>query len=166
MPEGDKSSIVQICFKALPSGKTLVLYVAEQAVTPPRSPASLVPRTASRIAMDYSPPYNQHPRPRPLQLSIVSPAAISRIAGAINALPRFISAWDTCGNSFDGETATLVFQPRGGTPISVDVDPNCLDVRVGRFPFLSDVTNSVWKVVTAIAPPAGYVPFGGGPGAR
>ena len=162
----DRSSIVQLCFKPLAAAKTLVLYIGAQPVIPPRSPASFVPHTATAIAVTYSPPYNQHPRPRPLHLKIASASAIARVATSVNALARDIALFHNGPQPFDGETATLVFQLQAEKPITVDVDPSDRIVHVRGFPWLADPANSVWRTLTAIMPPTGYVPFRGGFGAR
>ena len=148
----DANLSVQLGFQVV-AGHPLVLYVAEYLATPQRPAGSYLPADVAQVQITYTLPLPQSPDAGPppkLYRTVSGVAALRPLVRAVNSLSRLDVGLSSCPAGF-GESATLVFQRPDGQRITVlDNADGCRDVTVKPYPPLRDLSQTVWKAVTAL----------------
>jgi len=139
--------VVQLLFRSVGHGQTLMLYLAVINTAPPRAPGSYLAHDTDRVAMAFTPLL---PGGRTIHRVIANPRDIATLIALFNALPRDRGAGSSCPNII-GYSASLTFERRGGGPVLVTVGLPCDRVLVSGFPPLVDVHERFWSAVVSLA---------------
>jgi hypothetical protein len=149
----DPHQSVSIAFEPDGAGGTLIVYLAEAVVLPPRPADSYLPTDMTRVKVTFT--YRDISGGlETIHRTLVKPWQLKRLVRAVNALTDVASGPRAC--AAEGPLATLVFTTRDGKRIRVKNDPACWLVTVGTTRALDDEPGTgVWATLIRILKPGG-----------
>lgn len=133
---------VELGYKAISNGRTLLLYFAYVIAVPPRPAGSYLPPDIARVRVSYhrtvagsAGPNGPGGHDLYITRTIANRAAIAKLVTTINSLHRSDEGVVNCPNERYTEQATMIFDTRSGKHVPVSVSGFCVyTVVVAHYP--------------------------------